>query len=578
MKTMTKKITLLLSLTTLLIFGQSFFVSAQCDITIAMEDSYGDGWNGASIKVYDDGTLLGTATIASGYTGTATISAPDNTDISLVWTAGSYPEECSFTVTNGIGIDVYVCELFENPNPGEFFVFTNLCSSVGLDVNLIDFIIAPRVAAGDVEITGIIRSERDTPVTSFDVLYSLDGTNSAVYTFDNLDIPFNTTYEFTHPDLAQIAVGEHTIDLTVENINGAGDDDVSNNNALSADVLCVNEIFPRTVVYEEGTGPWCGWCVRGHIGLKDMAHYYDDGSWIGIAVQNGNGNPMVNTEYDNALGISSFPSGKMNRKSGTVDPGLSSLEPAFNAEALKTPLAKVEITAKTWDVSTREITVDVTSTFALDMPSVDYNASLIIVESGITGTSSAYNQANYYASNGIDIFDWEGINWRNLGNPIPAADMVYNHVGRELVGGFDGVAGSIPTAVIYNTPYTYTFTHVLPADQNEDEIELVALVLDNTTGQIENATQMALDYNLEVDEFISEIGFNAYPNPSTGLLNISTKETVNLSLMNNIGQVVYRKVAVENGNTIDLSNFESGLYFLNVSNGLQSGMKKIIIK
>ena len=171
MKTMTQKITLLLSLTYLMIFGQISFVSAQCDITISMEDSYGDGWNGASVKVYDGGTLLGTATIPSGSSGTATISAPDNTDISLVWTNGSYPEECSFTVTNGIGIDVYVCELQEYPDPGEFHVFTNLCSSVGLDVNLIDFVIAPRVAAGDIEITGIVRSERDTPITSFDAFY-----------------------------------------------------------------------------------------------------------------------------------------------------------------------------------------------------------------------------------------------------------------------------------------------------------------------------------------------------------------------------------------------------------------------
>ncbi len=572
---MMKKITLLFSLTSLLIFGQISYVSAQCDITIDMEDSYGDGWNGASIKVYDGSDLLGTATIANGFTGTATISAPDNTDISLVWTAGQYPEECSFTVTNGIGIDVYESVLPSFPDPGEFHVFTNLCSSVGLDLNLIDFVIAPRVAAGDLEITGIVRSERDTPITSFDVFYALDGSNSAVYTFDNLNIAFNTTFEFSHPDLALMEVGSHTIDLTVENINGAGDDDVPNNNALSA---CVNEIFPRTVVYEEGTGPWCGWCVRGHVGLKDMAHYYDDGSWIGIAVQNGGGNPMVNTEYDNALGISSFPSGKMNRKAGIVDPGLGALEPAFNAEVLETPLAKVEITAKTWDASTREITVDVTSKFALDMPSADYNASLIIVENGITGTSSAYAQANYYASNGIDIFDWEGINWRFLGNPIPAADMVYNHVGRTLVGGFDGVAGSIPANVTYNTPYTYTFTHTLPADHNEDEIELVALVLDNTTGQIENATHMALDYNLAVDEFVNEIGFSVYPNPATNVLNIKSKEVIDLEIVNSIGQRVFSRNSVGNGDVLDVSTLNSGLYFISITDGVQSGMRKLIIE
>ncbi len=578
MKTMNQKIILLLSLTSLLIFGQISFVSAQCDITIDMEDSYGDGWNGASIKVYDGGTLLGTATIGSGSSGTATISAPDLTDISLVWTAGSYPEECSFTVTNGIGIDVYVCEFLEDPDPGEFYVFMNVCSSVGLDVNLIDFILAPKVVAGNLEITGIIRSERDTPITSFDVVYSLDGTNSAVYTFDNLDIAFNTTFEFTHPELAQMEVGEHTIELTVENINGAGVDDDPNNNALSAEVLCVNEIFSKNVVYEEGTGTWCGYCPRGLVGLNTMAHNYTDGSWIGIGVHNGD--PMTVSEYDQGIGtfIGGYPSGVLNRDK-VYDPGLSTLEPAYLAAKQEIPLGKIEITAKTWDVSTGDITLEATTNFAMDLTGTSYNLSLIIVESGVTGSTSAWNQANYYSGGGYgDLIDWDGTNWANLPNPVLAKDMVYNHVGRVLVNGWDGISGIIPADVVYGTPYTHEFTYTLDSGFNPDEVDLVVLLIDATTGIIVNATQMALDYDLAVDEFISEIGFNAYPNPTTGLLNISTKETVNLSLINNIGQVVYRKAAIENGDTIDLSNFESGLYFLNITNGAQSGMKKIIIK
>jgi len=579
MKTMTRKTTLLLSLTFLMIFGQISFVSAQCDITISMQDSYGDGWNGASVKAYHDSTLLGTATIPSGgSSATATFSAPDMENIRLVWTNGSYPEECSFTVTNGIGIDVYVCEFLESPDPGEFHVFTNLCSSVGLDASLIDFIIAPTVAQGDLEIKGVVRSERDTPITSFDVVYSIDGVNGSVHTFDNLDITFNTTFEFTHPEIAVIEVGERTIELSIANINGAGDDDDTNNNTISVEVLAVNEIFTRNVVYEEGTGTWCGWCPRGLVGLNTMAHNYTDGTWIGIAVHNGD--PMKVTEYDNGIGtfIGGYPSGVLNREK-VYDPGLATLEPAYLATKNEAPLGKIEITAKTWDVTTREITLETTTNFAMNLTGTSYNLSLIIVESGVTGTTSAWNQSNSYSGGGAgDLIDWDGTNWADLPHPVPAADMVYNHVGRVLVNGWDGISGTIPADVVYGTPYTHEFTYTLDSGFNPEEVDLVVLLIDATTGIIANATQMALDFNLDVDEFISEIGFNAYPNPTTGLLSINTKETVNISLINNIGQVVYRKDKIEDGDTIDLSNFESGLYFLNLTNGSQSGVKKIIIK
>lgn len=505
---MKKRNLLLFSLLCLLFFGQTAMVNAQCDIVIDMEDSYGDGWNGASVKVYDGADLLGTATLTGNTSsGSETITAPDMTDISFVWTAGDYASECGFTVTNGIGIDVYVCEPTEAPDPGEFLVITNVCSSVGLDVNLFDFSLASIVAVGEVEIAGTIRSERDTPITSFDVVYSLDGANSSVFTFEDLDIAFNTTYEFTHPELAEIEVGDHTIELTVENINGAGDDDNPGNNALTSQVLCVNEIFSKNVVYEEGTGTWCGWCPRGLVGLNTMAHDYTDGTWIGIGVHNGTNDPMKVTEYDNGIGgfISGYPSGVMNRED-VFDPGLSSLEPAYMAAKQEIPLGKIVMTAQTWDAGTRELTVEATTNFAMDLTGTSYNLSMVIVESGMSGTSSGWNQANYYSGGGNgDLIDFDGTNWADLANPVPAADMVYQHVGRVLVGGWDGIPNVIPADVVYGTPYTYEFTHTLADDFNAAEIDLVVMLIDATTGVIVNAYELPLGAEVLIAGFSADV-------------------------------------------------------------------------
>jgi len=646
-------------------FGQMNTVSAQCDIVIDMADSYGDGWNGASVKVYDGATLLGTATIANGFTGTAVISAPDMTDISLVWTAGGYPEECSFTVTNGIGIDVYVCELLDAPPAGEFLVFNNVCSTDGTDLNLIDFIIPPKVAAGDVDINGVVRSERDTPITSFDVVYSLDGTDSDVAAFDGLNIGFNESYDFTHPQAAAIAVGDHALELRIENINGAGDDDNAENNALSAEVLCVNEIFVKNVVYEEGTGTWCGWCPRGLVGLNTMAHNYTDGTWIGIGVHNGD--PMKVTEYDNGIGgfIGGYPSGVMNRET-VYDPGLSSLEPAFLGARQEIPLAKIEVTAKTWDVDTREIMVEATSNFAMDLSGTSYNVAMVIVESGMTGTTSQWNQANYYSGGGNgDLIDWDGTNWADLPSVVPAADMVYQHVGRVLVGGWNGVAEVIPADVTYGTPYAYEFTHTLAEDFNPSEVRLVVMLIDNTTGIISNAYEVELeggsilapDFSADVvngiapldvnftdetaggdvaawswdfdndgtedsneqnpthtyldggdytvaltvtnttgetftivkEAFIHSSGvglgeldnadFKCYPNPASELISVQTVDAMNsIKIYNVNGQLVYTNEAVQaKFQSIDVSSFEKGVYFMELNTEVETKLVKVVV-
>lgn len=660
---MEKRFLLLFSLLGLLIFGQTSMVSAQCDIIIDMQDSYGDGWNGASIKVYDGVDLLGTATM-NGSSGSTTISAPDMTDIRLVWVSGSYDEECAFTVTNGIGIDVYVCEYTESPDAGEFFVFTNVCSTVGLDINLIDFIILPIVADGELEINGVVRSERDTPVTSFDVVYSIDGVESTVSTFDNLNLGFNETFEFTHTQLADMVIGDHEIVLHVQNINGQGDDDMPNNNTLSAQVLCVNEIFTKNVVYEEGTGTWCGWCPRGLVGLNTMAHNYTDGSWIGIGVHNGD--PMTVPEYDQGVGtfIGGYPSGVMNREN-VWDPGLSSLEPAYLAAKQEIPLGKIEMTAKTWNEDTRDITVEATSNFAMGMTGTSYNLSMIIVESGVTGTSSGYRQSNSYSGGGAgDLIDWDGTNWADLPNPVPAEDMVYNHVGRVLVSGWDGTPGIIPADVVYGTPYMHDFTYTLNDDFNPAEVAIVVMIIDATTGIIANAYELPLISDILTAGFNSDVvsgvapllvnftddtqggnitawswdfnndgvedsdeenpsytftaggyysvaltvtnetgnsftivkenyihaqgvgigeiaknNFKCYPNPAKDVINVqSVDDLSSIRIFNVNGQIVYSEnTNASKSKSIDISSFEKGVFFMELSTEVETKMLKIVV-
>lgn len=82
---------------------------------------------------------------------------------------------------------------------------------------------------------------------------------------------------------------------------------------------------------------------------------------------------------------------------------------------------------------------------------------------------------------------------------------------------------------------------------------------------------------LSVDE-ISALEFIVYPNPAKDKLTIKTKDLsaeAKAEIHNSLGQLVY-SAQISGENTIDLSGFSQGLYFVKVTDGNKSETKKII--
>jgi hypothetical protein len=77
--------------------------NAQCNQTLYLYDSYGDGWNGGSINVYVGGAYVGNYTIGSGSSATYTFSATNGQAISISFSAGGWAYECSYAVVSGTG-------------------------------------------------------------------------------------------------------------------------------------------------------------------------------------------------------------------------------------------------------------------------------------------------------------------------------------------------------------------------------------------------------------------------------------------------------------------------------------------
>ncbi len=453
------------------------------------------------------------------------------------------------------------------PNEAELASLTNIQNAYALN--------------SAVTVAGVVKNNGSNAITSLDVNWSVDGAPQNTFALTGINIASGATYNFTHSTTwTATPAGSRALTVNLSNINGGTDPNLTDN-SITKNILVVNEVFPKTVVYEEGTGTWCGYCPRGHVGLKDMYHNHADGSFIGIAVQNGSSNPMTLAAYNSPISaqISGYPSGLLNRGAEEVDPGLNDIEAAYQAEINKIPVAKIEVTSNSWNSATRVISLGLSAKFALDLSSANYNIAAIVVENDVTGTTSGYNQVNYYSGGSIgNLTDWQGTNWATLANPVPAASMIYNHVGRALLGGFAGLSGVVPASVTYNTPYTTTFTHTLPTTQDESQIKLVAIIIDNATGGIINATEVALNTTLANTSFTNDLGFKIYPNPSNGIVNISTSVTSDIIISDISGKTVFSKNQLFGENEINLSNLQSGIYFVKAKSETTETVSKLILK
>lgn len=99
--------------------------SSQCNFTFNLVDSYGDGWNGASLEVQQNGVTIATMTV-SGSSTTETVSICDNAQIELIWHSGNYDSECSFTVQDPAGNEIYASS---GTPSGTLYTFTSNCSA-----------------------------------------------------------------------------------------------------------------------------------------------------------------------------------------------------------------------------------------------------------------------------------------------------------------------------------------------------------------------------------------------------------------------------------------------------------------
>ncbi len=438
-----------------------------------------------------------------------------------------------------------------------------LFTPLNLDASLASVDIPRYVEAGDqFDLKGAVSNEGATAISSFTVSYTVDGGVPQVQSFVGLNITLGNSYSFTHDTPITLTdIGSHEIITTITNINGGEDLDPSNN-IVTKIVGAVSFVPVKKVLAEEATGTWCGWCVRGICFMDYMAETYPE-TWIGVAVHNGD--PMVNDAYDAAIpgiipGFAGYPSVTTDRTAGDSDP--ADLETGYLRRLSAISPATLDIVNYGWNPETREVTFDLQSEFVADINS-ELRFGVIFVEDSLWGTTSQWNQGNYYAGGGNGAM----CGFENMAGTIPAAQMHYDHVAREILDSPFGTEGSLPLIIATGSVITYNYTYILPDSWKYEKLHIVGFLLDVTTGEIINANNEISTYVSVNNQEINR-GVAVYPNPLEDYTNV----TFSIDSPCNAGVDVFdlfgKKVM-----TVKSHEYAAGLNMIRVSsNDLANGM------
>ncbi len=226
----------------------------------------------------------------------------------------------------------------------------------------------------------------------------------------------------------------------------------------------------KNVLLEQHTGAWCGWCPDGTVAMDEILRLYGS-QVIGVKIHNGDAMEIPEQSVvGDALGLTGFPTGSVNRKSFGQSAFLNRGDWKTACESEMRQRAKAEVDCfYTLDRRTRAVEIRVVAnvTEAMNLP-LRFNA--FVIEDDVTGTGIGYDQHNYLSGRkGYES------------NPYytqPSVIVGYHHmkVVRQMLGGTWGVSRGLPPAVKAGDLYSFTFSTTLNTQWKMENVWFVGML------------------------------------------------------------------------------------------------------
>ena len=416
----------------------------------------------------------------------------------------------------------------------------------------------------------------DNPVVSLKVANSgsetitdliVDVSTSATmrqFALDSLDIMPGDTSLITLDSIFASIPQRDFITALITNVNGQS----VSSNELTEDVYLVADPPFKPLFVEEVTSTGCAFCPEGIVSKQLLQFQFQDLIVVSIHDDDPMENTVASLGATNTEGFKGFPSAIVNRLSAVFHPDATE---ALNGVFARVSPFRLELD-NNYNPTTREIQVTLSGEAHTTMNPETHRFGVMIVEDNVTGTTPDFAQANNYSREALNIplVGLDGRDWQQLSDPVPAADMIYDDVVRDILGGYDGILESFPT-IANGEMARFQVGYLLPSVFNEENIRIIAYVTDAETGEIVSATEGVLDFSSAVESLDFDIRLSLFPNPASDVLNIQLENdtytgnfSVEIYSMTGSKMAVYQHSSLGSNTSLSIptDNLGSGAYSL----------------
>lgn len=242
--------------------------------------------------------------------------------------------------------------------------------------------------------------------------------------------------------------------------------------ASYVNITRAESFYTRRMVVEEGTGAWCGWCVKGIVGLRYMNATYPD-QFIGIAVHNGDMYTVNNYKTWLAKYFDGYPNCLANRSGKAFIPEAANLERRLKAMDEKAE-CDIQFTAQLADGT---ISFHTTTTFLTTKQESNYRMAYVVCEDQLPIT-----QNNYYA--GGENGEMGGF------EDLPKkAEIKVDDVALGIYPSPEGMEDVLPQTIEAEQAYEHAYSIDAPYHDEDDNLWAAVLLIDGATGEIVQAAK-----------------------------------------------------------------------------------------
>ena len=570
-------------------------------IGIATSSDGGNTWNTGWQQTYN---------MTGGSVINQTISTSDMGKSSVLF--------CLFYEGNSYNINSWSFDDFE--------IFTQ----ENLDVKLVSIDTPEIIPTGETEIVFTVQNVGKTIVNYFEATVNVTGWDEAVVaTIDQTLAPFETrqiafSYLSNATFMAQPQDEYYNIAVEINSVNGETDDDASNN-TLEKDIFAAWGSSQRTTMIEHFTSSTCGPCVSVNYTMSQLTTN-NPGKFTYTKYQMnwpGTGDPYyteeggtrrayyacdaVPTVFYNGEYINTGMAQNMLDIENSL-PAYANIRGAFNVEGNTINITadfmsyvKLEDVAAFITVNEKETTENVGSN-----GETSFNHVMMKMLDGANGNNISINPGEYQrlefsfdmsSTNVEEMNDLEVALWlQNLGNKeVYNSKYAYEYTShcypaenlRETTSGkgtrtfaWDAPAQSTPTGYkvyVDGSLVEGNTSETSISYESSKQILMVEVIALYEGGKSSVGIVKKFDGNgVNVMENETASNLNIYPNPVKDVVRVSGEDINSISVYNSLGVLVEKIEVSSNNAEINMNDYNTGIYFIQVESNENVVSRKVV--